>query len=168
MSGGLLRKLRLLAPLVLTSYCGVVDGELRFSRALGSHMVLQQAPARANIWGYGAPSGAEVAVTLLATDHGVEHFVGTTTAIAGADGSFSVLLPPQSPGPRGSPTAHTIRATVTGDTSAAEMVQMVDVLFGEVWICGGSVSPMLVALVAADCTRNPLHFRRPCAVAVRL
>ena len=130
-----------LAPFVtLTAFAGWVDG-LRFSRALGSHMVLQQAPARANIWGFDAPPGAEVIVTLWGIDGGSNRLVGTAKATADQNGNFVTLLPPQLPGPRGSPTAHTIRAAVSGhETVAAEMV---DVLFGEVWMCGGSVGHLI-------------------------
>ena len=91
---------------------------------------------------------------------GPGHLVATAAATGGADGSFAVLLPPQPSGPRGSPTAHSIRATVaaspvagggggggvggghTGGTRGdgdgdASYSEIVDVLFGEVWLCGG-------------------------------
>ena len=112
---------------------------LRFSRALGSHMVLQQAPARATIWGFGAPPGGQVAVTLRALAAGAGgqgRLVANATATAGADGSFAALLPPQPAGPRGSPTAHVVRAALAGGSSTVA-TEIVDVLFGEVWLCGG-------------------------------
>lgn len=137
-----LATLGVLAPLVaLGALTGWADGQLRFSRALGSHMVLQQAPARANIWGFDAPAGGEVIITLLAMDSesgsGSGRLVGTATAMADQNGSFAALLPPQPSGPRSSPIPHTIQAAVSGhETIVAEMV---DILFGEVWMCGGSV-----------------------------
>jgi hypothetical protein len=132
---------RRLVPLVaLATFTGWADGELRFSRALGSHMVLQQAPARANIWGFDAPAGAEVIITLRAMDGGSGRLVGTANATADQNGNFAALLPPQSPGPRSSsPTAHTIRAAVVSGRKTVAAVEMVDVLFGELWMCGGYV-----------------------------
>jgi hypothetical protein len=136
---------RRLVPLVaLATFAGWAAGELRFSRALGSHMVLQQAPARANIWGFDAPAGAEVIITLRAMDGGSGRLVGTVNATADQNGNFATLLPPQSPGPRSSPTAHTIRAAVPGGNTVA--AEMVDVLFGELWMCGGSVR-LLISFV---------------------
>ena len=137
--------LGVLAPLVAVAAftVGWADAEFRFSRALGSHMVLQQAPARANIWGFDAPAGAQVIITLLAMDGGSGRLVCTATATADPNGSFAALLPPQSPGPHSSPIAHTIRAAVAGrNTVAAEMV---DVLFGELWMCGGSVGHFIIS-----------------------
>jgi len=128
----------LLAPsLVLglgVAQAAVAGGSLRFSRALGSHMVLQQAPARANIWGFGAAPGGQVVVTLWEM---AGRAVANATATATADGSFAVLLPPQPSGPRGAPTAHAIRAAAVGSSATDATAELVDVLFGEVWLCGG-------------------------------
>ena len=132
-----LTSLSMLAPLVLAACAGWVNGELRFARALGSHMVLQQAPARANVWGFGAPVGAEVVITMLTADDGPGRLVWSANITADATGSFAALLPPQSSGPRGSPISHTIRAATSDGVVAAEMS---DVLFGDVWMCGGQVS----------------------------
>ena len=129
----------LLAPsLVLglgVAQAAEAGGSLRFSRALGSHMVLQQAPARANIWGFGAAPGEQVVVTLREMAGSA---VANATATATADGSFAVLLPPQPSGPRGAPTAHAIRAAAVGSSATdGDAAELVDVLFGEVWLCGG-------------------------------
>ena len=126
----------LLAPsLVLgVAQAAMPGGPLRFSRALGSHMVLQQAPARANIWGFGAAPGGQVVVTLREMAGSA---VANATATATADGSFAVLLPPQPSGPRGAPTAHAIRAAAAGSSATDDAAELVDVLFGEVWLCGG-------------------------------
>ena len=128
----------LLAPsLVLglgVAQAATAGGPLRFSRALGSHMVLQQAPARANIWGFGAAPGEQVVVTLREMAGSA---VANATATATADGSFAVLLPPQPSGPRGAPTAHAIRAAAVGSSATDATAELVDVLFGEVWLCGG-------------------------------
>ena len=112
------------------------EDRLRFSRALGSHMVLQQAPARANIWGFGAPSGGQVVITLreMAAAGRQGRVVANVTTTARPDGRYAVVLPAQPSGPRGSPTIHAIRAAAGGSTEAAEIE---DVLFGEVWVCGG-------------------------------
>ena len=60
-------------------------GDFRFAAVLGDQMVLQRAPARANVWGFGATAGERVSVTLDA------HPVGA--AAADADGRWLVQLP---------------------------------------------------------------------------
>ena len=124
----------LVLGLVAQAAAEPAGGPLRFSRALGSHMVLQQAPARANIWGFGAAPGEQVVVTLREMAGSA---VANATATATADGSFAVLLPPQPSGPRGAPTAHAIRAAAVGSSATDDAAELVDVLFGEVWLCGG-------------------------------
>jgi sialate O-acetylesterase len=126
-----------------------VTAALRFSRALSSHMVLQQAPARANIWGFGAPAGSQVAITLhtVAPDTTQQgHLVARVSTVAMSDGSFVAKLPAQA----GGTTAHIIRATVAAGDSA----EIDDVLFGEVWACGGQSNMQFSVGNASNATQE--------------
>lgn len=120
----------------------------------------RQAPARANIWGFGAPAAAQVVVTLRAT--GAAAPAANVSASAAADGSWAVLLPPQPSGAEsgGAPTAYTIRATVGGEAALID-----DVLFGEVWLCGGQSNMQFSVGNAsnATCAFTPPHSRPPAA-----
>lgn len=106
---------------------------LTFALSYGSHMVLQQAPARATVWGFAATSEP---VTLSLTN------TGTGTA-------FSIKAEPSQ---KFNDSAFTWRATLpptaASDTpfnlSLAEGESLSDVLFGEVWVCSGMALAMLV------------------------
>jgi sialate O-acetylesterase len=89
------------------------------SATLGDHMVLQRAPASAVVWGFAAP-GTEV----VATFNG-KKFTATTDA---GTGVWRVRLEPTA---AGGPYAITFSAS-TGETASLS-----DVLFGDVYICGG-------------------------------
>lgn len=89
------------------------------SATLGGHMVLQRAPRSATVWGHTA-AGASVATT----------FDGKTyTATAGADGVWRQQLPPTPASKRAYALAFR--------SSAGENATLSDVLFGDVYICGG-------------------------------
>jgi len=93
----------------------IAAAEVRLPALVGSHMVLQRdAPAR--IWGWAAP-GEAVRV-------GVGAAKGE--AVAGADGRWSLDLPPQ---PAGGPFSLTVAGT--------SAVTLEDVWFGEVWVTSG-------------------------------
>ena len=93
--------------------------DLVLSRALSSSMVLQRAPARARLWGTAAP-GAVIAVATQAF---------TTTA--DASGRWSLLLPPQPAGPAFG------TGTIIVSSNHGGSATLVDVLFGETWLCTG-------------------------------
>ncbi|KAL3892624.1 MAG: hypothetical protein SGPRY_014949 [Prymnesium sp.] len=90
------------------------------SRTLGSHMVLQRAPQRAVVWGF-AQAGTKVATTLDG-----QHQL---TTLAGADGIWRQLLPAMP----ASVKSHRLDFV----SSAGERASMEDVLFGDVYLCGG-------------------------------
>ena len=96
----------------------VGDG-FSLSKTLGDHMVLQRAPVSAVVWGF-APPGTTVTTTF-----------GTQKIVSKADGNstWRASLPPTP----ASATAHTISfAASTGETAS-----LTDVLFGDVYVCGG-------------------------------
>jgi sialate O-acetylesterase len=92
-------------------------GAIRLSRTLGDHMVLQR-DTPAPVWGFDTP-GATVSTT----------FGGAKlSATAGADGVWRIALPPT---PAGGPYTLEFASSVSGSVSAT------DVLFGDVYLCGG-------------------------------
>ena len=91
------------------------------SNTLGSHMVLQRAPAAAVVWGF-AGAGSTVTTTLDA---------GTPLkSTADATGTWRQPLPPTSSG--GKP--HVIK--VESSEANVAPVLLLDVVFGEVYVCG--------------------------------
>ena len=99
------------------------------SETLTSHMVLQQQPAKAQLWGWGTPG------TKLRVNGGT---VGAATVAA--NGKWSVEIAPQKAGA----AFGTGQLTFTTDDGQNKRV-LEDVLFGEVWLCTGQ-SNMAVGL----------------------
>eukprot|EP00440_Ansanella_granifera_P036161 gb/GFBE01039235.1/.p1 GENE.gb/GFBE01039235.1/~~gb/GFBE01039235.1/.p1 ORF type:complete len:533 (+),score=95.89 gb/GFBE01039235.1/:1-1599(+) len=106
------------------------QSSFKLSATLGDHMVLQRAPASAVIWGF-APPGTEVKTT----------FNGATIkSTAGPDAIWRAHLAPT---PAGGPYL------VTSTASTGETASLSDVLFGDVYVCGGQ-SNMQFALPANE------------------
>ncbi|XP_071958438.1 sialate O-acetylesterase-like isoform X2 [Antedon mediterranea] len=89
-------------------------------------MVLQMAPEQANIWGY-ANKGAQIEVTLKGK---VFSAVATSTSFS-ADAVWKVTLDPVPPS---GPFTITISSLSNG---IHEVIELNDVLFGDVWVCSG-------------------------------
>lgn len=96
----------------------LTDDAFRFSQTLGDQMVLQRAPASAVVWGF-APKGTEV----------VTSFNGRTypAVIADDDNVWRTTLDPTK---AGGPY------NITSESSLG-VVALSDVLFGDVYVCGG-------------------------------
>ena len=92
-------------------------GAITLSRTLGDHMVLQREKT-ARVWGFDTAGS-----TVTTTFGGAK--LSTTT---GADGVWRIALPPTA---AGGPYALTFTSSAGGSVSA------VDVLFGDVYVCGG-------------------------------
>lgn len=97
-------------------------------------MVLQQTPAKAQVWGF-ADSGSSVTITMDGEQ--------VAQATVGSDGKWSAKLPATASG-----GPHTIEATAGGSTA-----RISDVLFGDVWFCGGQ-SNMVVEFEDVSCSLN--------------
>jgi sialate O-acetylesterase len=90
------------------------------SYVFGDNAVLQRAPQKAVVWGVSKTPGALVSTA----------FNGATlTANADAAGTWRQVLPPMP----ASMTAYTLSFT----SSAGESATLKDVLFGDVYLCGG-------------------------------
>jgi len=96
----------------------VAQGATFISNALGSHMVLQREPQRANIWGW-ATAGDKVTVVINQK---------TYTATATATGAWTLFLDPT---PAGGPY------TLTADSSSGLSAKLEDILFGDIYVCSG-------------------------------
>lgn len=123
------------------------DEKLNFlSATLGSHMVLQRAPQRAVIWGHTTP-GVNVTTTMTPSDAEVcSRAQGNCTTItfvtiAGVDGTWRQHLPPMP----ASKVAYNF--AFESSNSNSEKATLEDVLFGDVFICGGQ-SNMAMGMTA--------------------
>ncbi len=97
-----------------------------FSNALGSSMVLQRAPSAAALWGF-APPGDHVVCALQRGDGDAAVAAG---GLADDAGEWLVSLPPQ---PAGGP----YNITCSSTANPALTLTLEDVLFGDVYLCGG-------------------------------
>ncbi|XP_067674175.1 sialate O-acetylesterase-like [Haliotis asinina] len=98
-------------------------GAFRFASSYGDHMVLQQAPKQATVWGFASAAGETVTVQISGKGS------VTTTATQGDNGTvvwYAQLPPVNAGGP------YTITAT-----STEGKLTLSDVLFGDVWVCSG-------------------------------
>uniref|UniRef100_A0A3Q2NVG8 Sialic acid acetylesterase n=1 Tax=Fundulus heteroclitus TaxID=8078 RepID=A0A3Q2NVG8_FUNHE len=96
------------------------DGALHFASYYGDHMVLQKAPHRAVLWGYG-PEGEQVTVYLLGP------FLQKVSSAPVTEGIWQVTLDPVHAG-----GPYDVYAV-----SESSMCHLADVLFGDIWLCGG-------------------------------
>ncbi|XP_061073321.1 sialate O-acetylesterase-like [Conger conger] len=98
----------------------VVRADVRFASYYGDHMVLQQAPARAVLWGYGSDQ-YKVSVILQGTNlyHTADVYV--------QNGVWRVTLPPTKAG-----GPYSVNVSQQGS-----QVTLTDLMFGDVWMCGG-------------------------------
>ncbi|XP_044137907.1 sialate O-acetylesterase [Bufo gargarizans] len=116
-----------LLPQVLLLLLTSADAVFRFASYYGDHMVLQQKPTQAVVWGYGEV-GALVTVSLI---QGIDTISKTAVKVNGDVGIWKVLLDPVDyGGPYHLIAQQTFKQEVTS-------IHLDDVLFGDVWICGG-------------------------------
>jgi len=107
-------------------------GPLSLALSYGDHMVLQQAPQRANVWGF---TGHDEPFNLTIEGGGQRHDVSVVFERYNATVfSWLALLPPiaAEKGEDGKAVPYTLSAQQMG-----QELQILDVLFGDVWICSG-------------------------------
>jgi sialate O-acetylesterase len=107
------------------------------SNALGSHLVLQRSPQAAALWGF-APPGDDVTCRLGSSE---------ARAVADASGDWALTLPPQ---PAGGP--HDLVCSSRLRSDAAETLR--DVLFGDVFLCGGQSNMVFVTSASFNGTEE--------------
>ncbi|XP_046365448.1 sialate O-acetylesterase-like [Haliotis rufescens] len=99
------------------------NAALQFASYYQDHMVLQRGPQQAVIWGHATNIGDTVTVAIAG--HG--SVTGTVTKDAAGHGTWKVKLP-----------AMTVKGPYTVSAKSSEgTVTIKDVLFGDVWLCGG-------------------------------
>jgi len=111
--------------------CAVMhaNAALSISNTLGSHMVLQRAPYSNQVYGIADPS-ASIKVSFNAQAY-------QTTA--DSEGNWNVTIPPT---PAGGPFSIDV-ASSSGETATLD-----DVLFGDVWLCGGQSNMQFTVIQA--------------------
>ncbi|CAF1052728.1 unnamed protein product [Rotaria sordida] len=107
-----------------------VDGNFRFANYYQNHMVLQRAPQKAIVWGYG--DGQNVSI-ILKMNKKIYHTKSYLSSIHSSDESiWSVTLDAESEeGP------FELVATQTFLNGSRISIRLHDVLFGDVWLCSG-------------------------------
>ena len=103
----------------------------RFANPLGSNMVLQQAPYRAQIWGF-SPENSVVSVALL-FGHDV---VQITDTVADSNNMFSVYLNPM-------PASFNSYSIVAMNDVNSSSISLNNIVFGDVYICSGQSNMQL-------------------------
>ncbi|CAI8011165.1 Sialate O-acetylesterase [Geodia barretti] len=106
---------------LLLLYTSAARAAFRFANYYGDHMVLQRAPAQANIWGY-VDECAAVNITFNSAT-----ISATVTPDGGTECRWIATLPATD-----AVTPFTITATSLQGT-----ITLADVLFGDVWVCSG-------------------------------
>ena len=101
----------------------------RFANYFQDHMVLQRAPQRAIVWGYGDPS---TLTTLTVVDKIYTTVSGSEPANEKGESIWSVTLDPES---QEGPFDIHVSQPLTNGTLV--IITIHDVLFGDVWLCSG-------------------------------
>nr|AAH84103.1 LOC495015 protein [Xenopus laevis] len=123
-----MKLLRACLLLILFYFICITDcATFRFASYYASHMVLQQKPSQAVIWGYGEV-GASVTVSLY---KGPETILKKSVAINDDAGVWKVLLDPVD---HGGPYWLLAQQHYQKDITD---LALHDILFGDVWLCGG-------------------------------
>uniref|UniRef100_A0A1X7VNH6 Uncharacterized protein n=1 Tax=Amphimedon queenslandica TaxID=400682 RepID=A0A1X7VNH6_AMPQE len=92
----------------------------RFANYYGDNMVLQRAPASPAVWGF-VPSCDPVTVNFNGKDM-------AATVVKGDKCKFVAKIPP---------TAATANGLTITATSGSSSISLKNVIFGDVWVCGG-------------------------------
>ena len=135
---------------------------VRFANALGSHMVLQQAPHSSQVWGSGPPGATlRLKVERWPAPDPTEAVVAVISVPVDAQGHWLAKLPPVAATSGSTPQGH--RITATAGSGAAAVLD--DVVFGDVWLCGGQSNMQFSVGNASNATavrsRAPLSNSKP-------
>ncbi|KAL9825834.1 sialate O-acetylesterase isoform 1-T1 [Geothlypis trichas] len=129
----------LLALLALAP--AAAGGMLSFASYYGDHMVLQQKPAGAVVWGHGE-LGAMVTLTLSGASGLV--VMEKTAQVKGPSGTWTIVLEPMD---HGGPYALTAE-------QGLENVTLRDIYFGDVWLCSGQSNMAMTVLQVANASQE--------------
>jgi sialate O-acetylesterase len=138
MSGRTTNSSRLILPLLIVAFTGVVRAEVRLPSIIGDNMMLQQG-RKVRIWG-NASAGEQVTVTF---DKKSSHIV------ADAQGRWQVWIGPLK---AGGPFELTVKGT--------NVLTIKNVLVGEVWVCSGQSNmewPLVNTVDGAEAVKQANH-----------
>lgn len=142
-------KLRSLLLLALLP-CAALSAQVTLPRILSDHMVIQR-DLPVHVWGMASP-GEQVSVT----------FRDETRAVtANRLGRWSVYL---KPGAAGGPYAMTVHGTGTaapGESASPNMIELKDVLVGDVWVASGQSNMEFEMRKAATAAADLPHADNP-------
>ncbi|XP_078688520.1 sialate O-acetylesterase-like isoform X2 [Branchiostoma floridae x Branchiostoma belcheri] len=121
-----LRKNLILENLRDETISETAPGTFNWASYYGNHMVLQQGPHRAVLWGYGEV-GATVKISITSGGfYSTKVYKGN-----GGQGVWKVSLDPMPPGgPHQIHGVHDVKGTL-------QRISLDDVMFGDVWVCSG-------------------------------
>ncbi|CAH1269674.1 SIAE [Branchiostoma lanceolatum] len=117
----------------------------KFASVYGDHMVLQQAPHRAVVWGQGDP-GSNVTVRITPGDSEFK----TVNSDAGL---WNVTLDPMK---AGGPYNITAIQHFKGVTPLEAIRKLFDVMFGDVWVCSGQSNMQFTVMMGFNSTEEIL------------
>ncbi|NXB94169.1 SIAE acetylesterase, partial [Vidua chalybeata] len=112
-----------------------------FASYYGDHMVLQQKPSGAVVWGHGE-LGAVVTLTLSGASGLI--IMEKTAWVKGPSGTWTTVLDPMD---RGGPYALTAE-------QGLENVTLQDIYFGDVWLCSGQSNMAMTVLQVANASQE--------------
>ncbi|XP_078687714.1 sialate O-acetylesterase-like [Branchiostoma floridae x Branchiostoma belcheri] len=117
----------------------------KFASVYGDHMVLQQAPHRAVLWGQGDP-GSNVTIQITPGDSEFK----TVNSDAGL---WNVTLDPMK---AGGPYNVTARQRFKDPIPLDVVITLVDVMFGDVWVCSGQSNMQFTVMMGFNSTEEIL------------
>ncbi len=122
------------------------NGVPRFANTIQDHMVLQRAPQRAVVWGFGDPS----TLTILTMNDKIYTTISRSEpANAEGESIWSVTLDPVSD--EGPFDIHVSQPLANGTLVT---ITLHDVLFGDVWICSGQSNMEMVVSAIFNATEE--------------
>ena len=124
----------------------VGDGAFRFANYIQDHMVLQRAPQRAIVWGYG---NASTLTTLTIKDQIYITMSSVESSNEHGESIWSVTLDPVSDeGP------FDINVTQPLPNGTLVTITLHDILFGDVWLCSGQSNMQLTVSMIFNATEE--------------
>lgn len=145
-----------LVALLVTEAGASAGSDLRFALSYGDHMVLQQAPAAAAVWGF-TPDGAGAVNVALESAHGSMNVSATVAPYNSTAFTWHAVLPPTKAARGGDSAAVAFTVTVRQGVASASIQ---DVLFGEVWVCSGQSNVCVLAHADGSKCGPPLCLAR--------
>ena len=133
----------------LVTNCGgfiLGNGAPRFANYLQDHMVLQRAPQRAIVWGFGDP---KTLTTLTINGKCYDTISEAEPANAQNESIWSVTLDPVSD--EGPFDIHVAQPLANGTNVT---ITLNDVLFGDVWVCSGQSNMQMTVGMAFNATEE--------------